>query len=306
MDSVSIIDDFQKIALFVDGDNANHKKFTQIYQNIQTYGKMLIRKVYFDFDNKSKWMDICIKHGIEPVLVTNLPSKNSSDIRMITDIMETLYENKLVTTFIILSADSDFSHVANKLRMKGKTVIGIGKSDASKLLISNCDKYIDHETLFEKEDIRKTEFSTNDEHLNDEHLNNEHLNNEHLTDEYFNNVLIQIKSMGKNNYVVNKLDISTKLLSELQKYNKYYKEIGNSIYLLDTIANTISNILKNYDEPLNLGRFKELIMLVDPSFDNWNWNFDSFRHFMEVLFGNKVKIFKGNGRYMSTTFITKK
>ena len=280
--------ELQKIALFVDGDNANWKKFTDIYNNIRTFGKILIRKVYFDFNNKSEWINICMKHGIEPVLVPNLPSKNSSDIRMITDIMETLYENKLVTTFIILSADSDFSHVANKLRMKGKTVIGIGKRDASKLLISNCDKYICDETFFEKEEIEKTESSIDDKH--------------------FTNIINQVKVMGKNNYVVHTESISNELLTELRRYNKYYKQIGSFTYLLDTIENTISNILKNYDydEHLNLGRFKELIMSVDPTFDNWNWNIDSFRKFMELLFGDKVKIYKGTGRYGSTTFIQKK
>jgi len=51
-----------------------------------------------------------------------------------------LYQNN-VDGFCIVTSDSDFTRLANRLREGGKRVIGMGKSDASKTFISACNEY---------------------------------------------------------------------------------------------------------------------------------------------------------------------
>jgi hypothetical protein len=49
---------------------------------------------------------------------------------------------------VIVSGDSDFSPLVNKLRENAKTVIGVGvKSSSSHLLIDNCDEFIYYDDL---------------------------------------------------------------------------------------------------------------------------------------------------------------
>ena len=68
--------------------------------------------------------------------------KNSSDIRLVMDAVELLYQSPYVDTFVIVSADADFVPIVNKLRSAGKTVIGAGRRKAaSKMLIKSCDRY---------------------------------------------------------------------------------------------------------------------------------------------------------------------
>lgn len=58
-------------------------------------------------------------------------SKNSADIWLAADAMELACDRPELTHFVIVSCDGDFSRIAQKLRARGKTVIGVGVEGAS-------------------------------------------------------------------------------------------------------------------------------------------------------------------------------
>src|ERR687895_421488 len=71
-----------------------------------------------------------------------------ADIQMAVDAMEIAYSRDHVTTFVIVSGDSDFTPLVGKLRELDKRVIGVGnRESSSELLIANCDEFIFYETL---------------------------------------------------------------------------------------------------------------------------------------------------------------
>ena len=77
--------------------------------------------------------------------------KNSSDIRLAIDAVDLLHQSP-IDTFVIVSSDSDFIPLVNKLRAAGKTVIGAGhKAVAPRTLVISCDKYyyLDQNTRIE-------------------------------------------------------------------------------------------------------------------------------------------------------------
>ena len=54
-----------------------------------------------------------------------------------------LLHNAPIDTFVIVSADSDFVPLVNKLRAAGKTVVGAGRRDvSSSTLVRSCDRYV--------------------------------------------------------------------------------------------------------------------------------------------------------------------
>ncbi len=54
-----------------------------------------------------------------------------------------LLHNAPIDTFVIVSADSDFVPLVNKLRGAGKLVVGAGRRDvSSSTLVRSCDRYI--------------------------------------------------------------------------------------------------------------------------------------------------------------------
>jgi hypothetical protein len=61
-----------------------------------------------------------------------------------------------VSTFVLVTGDSDFSPLVSKLRENNKTVIGVGvKSSTSQLLIANCDEFIYYDDLVREQKNRQ-------------------------------------------------------------------------------------------------------------------------------------------------------
>src|SRR6185295_6405518 len=74
--------------------------------------------------------------------------KNSADIRMVVDALDLCYTKSHVTTFVLITGDSDFSPLVSKLRENDKQAIGVGvKKSTSDLLIANCDEFIYYDDL---------------------------------------------------------------------------------------------------------------------------------------------------------------
>jgi len=68
--------------------------------------------------------------------------KNSSDLSLAIDAVDLLY-NAPVDAFVIVSGDSDFVPLVNKLRSAGKIAIGAGRRQGSSpTLVKSCDRYI--------------------------------------------------------------------------------------------------------------------------------------------------------------------
>ena len=129
------MDKIHNIALFIDGDNVNKSTFQENFDEIKLRGRMCIKRIYFDFNVRldDKWKNIILLNGIESICVTNLPSKNSTDIRLMLDMIKEYYSNQIIDTFIIMSSDSDFYHIATFLRSCGKKVICYGSKNHIKL-----------------------------------------------------------------------------------------------------------------------------------------------------------------------------
>src|SRR5262249_36558907 len=74
--------------------------------------------------------------------------KNSADIRLVVDALDMAYSKDHITTFVIVSGDSDFSPLVSKLKENGKHVIALGtQASTSELLRDNCDEFIYYEDL---------------------------------------------------------------------------------------------------------------------------------------------------------------
>ena len=69
-------------------------------------------------------------------------------LRLCVDGMDLCYSKPHISSFVILSGDSDFSPLVSKLRENAKRVIGLGvKNSSSDLLIENCDEFIYYDDL---------------------------------------------------------------------------------------------------------------------------------------------------------------
>lgn len=87
-------------------------------------------------------------------MVQRIPSprgdKNGADINLALDSLEMAFTHAHVNAFAIVSGDSDFIPLVNKLKEYGKTVFVLGgKAFTSTILQQNCHEFISYESLLE-------------------------------------------------------------------------------------------------------------------------------------------------------------
>ncbi len=85
-------------------------------------------------------------------MVQRLPSprgdKNGGDINLALDALEMAFTHTHVNAFAIISGDSDFIPLVNKLKEYGKTVYVVGgKAFTSTILQANCHEFVAYENL---------------------------------------------------------------------------------------------------------------------------------------------------------------
>lgn len=139
----------KRIALLIDTENTSHKYIDSILKEINEYGTVTYKRMYGNFTDESlkKWNDIAVKHAIVQIHQPRYSeAKNASDIMLVIDAMDILYAGK-VEGFCIVSSDSDFTRLVNRLRESGMEVLGMGKGDASKALKAACTTFKNLEIL---------------------------------------------------------------------------------------------------------------------------------------------------------------
>ncbi len=144
----------KRLALLIDAENTSPKYVEVIISELKKYGVITYQRMYGDFTSPSMtdWHKKALKNAIVPIQQPHYSSaKNASDIMLVIDAMDILYQGN-TDGFCLVTSDSDFTRLVNRLRESGMLVIGMGKSDASRTFIAACneykflDKIVDEET----------------------------------------------------------------------------------------------------------------------------------------------------------------
>lgn len=132
-----------KIAVLIDAENTSVKYIDVALKEMNQYGEVTVQRMYGDFSSQGmqEWAKKGLEYAIIPIHQARYTAtKNASDIMLVIDAMDILYQGT-TDTFCIISSDSDFTRLASRLREGGKKVIGMGLSNASKTFITACNEY---------------------------------------------------------------------------------------------------------------------------------------------------------------------
>jgi uncharacterized LabA/DUF88 family protein len=147
-----------KIALLIDGDNAQSKFIEAMLSEAGKHGKVTIRRIYGDWtDNKlNSWKEKINKYAVRPMQkFAFAKGKNSTDTAMIIDAMDILY-SETVTGFCIASSDSDYTGLAQRIRENGIFVMGIGEfNKTTEAFVNACDLFVFTENLTDPAEAQK-------------------------------------------------------------------------------------------------------------------------------------------------------
>ncbi len=147
--SIAVFIDFENLALGFQGRD-DRFEIKPVLKRLLEKGKVVAKKAYCDWSRFGNYTSALHEAAIEMVEIPKrgAAGKNSADMHLCVDAMDLAYSKEHITTFVIVSGDSDFSPLVSKLKELGKHVVGIGMVDStSNLLRDNCDEFIYYEDL---------------------------------------------------------------------------------------------------------------------------------------------------------------
>ena len=139
----------QKIAILIDGDNAQSSLLPQMLVEAGRHGQVTVRRIYGDWTTNSmnSWKETLNYHAFQPIQQFRYTiGKNATDSAMIIDAMDILHSG-VVDGFCLVSSDSDYTRLATRIRETGIFVMGIGEKKTPKPFVNACDVFVYTENL---------------------------------------------------------------------------------------------------------------------------------------------------------------
>jgi hypothetical protein len=142
-------DEQRKLAVLIDADNAQPSVIEGLLAEVAKYGVASVKRIYGDFTSTraTQWKQKLLEHSINPVQQFAYTSgKNATDSSLIIDAMDLMYTGRF-DGMCLVSSDSDFTRLAQRLREEGLTVYGFGERKTPDAFVQACDKFIYTEVL---------------------------------------------------------------------------------------------------------------------------------------------------------------
>jgi uncharacterized protein (TIGR00288 family) len=151
-----------KIAVFVDYDNIEigvkstlqrELDIAVVLDSLKERGDIVAKFAYADWGRQEGAKRQMAENAVQ--MVQRIPSprgdKNGADINLALDALEMAFTHEHVNAFAIISGDSDFIPLVNKLKEYGKTIFVVGgRAFTSTILQKNCHEFVSFESLMDE------------------------------------------------------------------------------------------------------------------------------------------------------------
>lgn len=152
-----------KLAVLIDAENAQATVCSELLAEVSRFGTATVKRAYGDWTttNLKGWKAHLHQHAVQPIQqFSYTQGKNSTDSSLIIDAMDLLHQGGL-DGFCLVSSDSDFTRLANRIRESGLFVYGFGEKKTPQAFVAACDKFVYTEVLRGSRDEEKSDKSGN-------------------------------------------------------------------------------------------------------------------------------------------------
>jgi uncharacterized LabA/DUF88 family protein len=142
-------DNTARLAVLIDADNAQPTIAAELLAEVARFGTAHVKRAYGNWDGPrlTGWKAHLLSQSIHPVQQYAYTSgKNATDTAMIIDAMDLLHTGRF-DGFCLVSSDSDFTALAQRIRESGLTVYGFGERKTPGSFVAACDRFIYVENL---------------------------------------------------------------------------------------------------------------------------------------------------------------
>jgi len=150
-----------KIAVFIDFDNIEigvkstlQRDFdvAAVLEALKERGEIVTKIAYANWGRQDTHTRALSEHAVQMVQRDPSPrgDKNGADINLALDALEMAFTHDHINAFAIVSGDSDFIALVNKLKQYDKTVFVVGgRAFTSTILQKNCHEFVSYESLMD-------------------------------------------------------------------------------------------------------------------------------------------------------------
>ncbi len=158
-----------KIAVFIDFDNIEigvkstlHREFdvAAVLDALKERGEIVTKFAYANWGRQESATRALSEHAVQMVQRDPSPrgDKNGADINLALDALEMAFTHDHINAFAIVSGDSDFIALVNKLKQYDKRIFVVGgRAFTSTILQRNCHEFISYESVIDERGGRHTE-----------------------------------------------------------------------------------------------------------------------------------------------------
>lgn len=154
----------RRFAVLIDADNVSPRYIKYIMDEVSDMGIATYKRIYGDWTDTTKrgWKDVILEWSVNPIQQYSYTTgKNATDSAMIIDAMDILYSGN-VEGFCLISSDSDFTKLAQRLREDGMFVLGMGERKTPTAFVKACDTFRILEVLA-SEEVAKVQITSMEE-----------------------------------------------------------------------------------------------------------------------------------------------
>ena len=133
----------KNVAVLIDAENISPDYISLIMDEANRQGNVAYKNIYADWSETrlAKWKEKCIEFSLTQIQQYSVVSgKNTSDFALVIDAMDILYRDK-INCYVLVSSDSDFTRLVNRLRQGGAYVVGMGESKTPRSLTNACHAF---------------------------------------------------------------------------------------------------------------------------------------------------------------------
>ena len=150
------------LALLIDGENISADLISPILVEAGKFGGVTTKRVYGNWAQPSmqRWKEMSQHYGLQQIHHTEITSshKNAADIALVVDAMDMFYRDH-IDHFCIVTSDSDYTPLVQRLRSAGCIVLGIGRPTTSPSLTRACTVFLTTEQIIPPSHVPKVTHS---------------------------------------------------------------------------------------------------------------------------------------------------
>src|SRR5437899_1766598 len=282
------VDEKFKIAVFIDFDNIEigvkstlQREFdvAAVLDALKERGEIVTKIAYANWGRQDTFTRQLSEHAVQMVQRDPSPrgDKNGADINLALDALEMAFTHDHINAFAIVSGDSDFIALVNKLKQYDKRIYVVGgRAFTSTILQKNCHEFIAYESVI-------------DDRPRERHDRQQHQDRQER----------QERPPQPQQQPQQQPHQAPQPHQQQQRPQQHSKRVALDLAQAMPLVERALGVLERREVRPQLGLLKSTMLQLDSTFNEKAYGASSFTDFVEKLQkADFVEVTGGEGRYM--------